>query len=93
MVSTPTSAFSVLAPACSARCQTHHYEAGMGAREDSFSATCSTRAREPRELGTAIHAPFNELQSVHMSFYWTITVWQYQSCKHSRLVLLDPFGK
>jgi hypothetical protein len=30
--------------------------------------TCS----EQRELGTTIHAPFNELQSVHMPFYWTI---------------------
>src|SRR6266704_2489585 len=51
--------------------------------------TCS----QQRELGTAIHAPFNQLQPVHMPFDWTSTPRPGQSCQHSRFVLLDPFGK
>src|SRR5438876_12407855 len=34
----------------SARCQGHHYPASRAAREGSFSATCSTRARSRGSL-------------------------------------------
>jgi hypothetical protein len=45
------------------------------------------------ELGTAIHAPFNQFEPVHMPFDWTSTPRQGQSCQHRRFVWLDPFGK
>src|SRR5258708_22227493 len=51
--------------------------------------TCS----EQRQLGTTIHASFNELQSVHVPFYWTITPRQCQSCKHRRFVFSDASSK
>src|SRR6266567_2585993 len=44
----------------SARRQAHSYPASRAAREGSFSDTCSTRAREPWQLGAAIHAPFQD---------------------------------
>src|SRR5215470_1475881 len=77
----------------SARCQGHHYPASRAAREGSFLAACSTRAREPWELSAAIHAPFQELQPVHLPFDWTSTPRQCQSCQHRCFVLLDSFGK
>src|SRR6266496_4618175 len=48
---------------------------------------------QQRKLGTTIHAPLNELESVHMPFKRTLAPRQRQSCKHRSLVLLDAFGK
>src|SRR6266566_8997777 len=45
------------------------------------------------QLSSTIHASFNEFQPVYMTFYRTITPRQRQSCKHSRFILLDTFGK
>src|SRR6266487_4859368 len=48
---------------------------------------------QQRELGTTIHAPFNELEPIHMPFERTLAPRQRESCKHRRLVLLDASGK
>src|SRR6266487_4295902 len=48
---------------------------------------------QQRKLGTTIHAPLNELESVHMPFKRALAPRQRESCKHRSLVLLDPFGK
>src|SRR5260370_29534755 len=51
-----------------------------------------TRA-EQRELGTTIHAAFQELEPVHMPFERPLAPGQCQSCQHRGLVLSDAFGK
>src|SRR6266700_6206665 len=51
--------------------------------------TCS----QQRELGAAIHAPFQELQPVHMPFERPLVPGQCQACQHRSLVLLDAFSK
>src|SRR5258706_15454707 len=51
-----------------------------------------TRA-EQRELGTTIHASFQELEPVYMPFERPLAPRQCQPCQHRSLVLLDAFGK
>src|SRR5713226_3237048 len=41
---------------------------------------------QQRELSAAIHAPFQELEPVHLPFDWTSTPRQGQSCQHRRFV-------
>src|ERR1700730_5254038 len=48
---------------------------------------------EQREFGTTIHAPFQELEPVHMSLQRPLAPRQCQTCQHCSLVLSDAFGK
>lgn len=49
---------------------------------------------QQRQLGTTIHTPFDEFESVHMAFERPITPRQGQACKHNpSFVLVNAFGK
>src|SRR6266852_6086900 len=77
----------------SARCQAHRSSASMAAREGSFSATGSTRARSSGSLARPSMLLLLMLPPVHMPFDWTCAPRQRHSCLHRGLVVLDPFGK
>src|SRR5713226_2933000 len=51
--------------------------------------TCS----EQSELGTTIHASFQELEPIDMPFERPLAPGQRQACQHCSFVLLDAFGK